>query len=103
MKNNQNENSESKIMGGQPGTQAEQITKFAECGLEEKVERLHIVIKQLQVRQDWAATVNRDLRIKIDYLENHQHSTAGDVMMRVRDVKQDIGTVGYHSGPDILA
>lgn len=94
-----NEESLLKSIGGP----ALRMKTFSECGIEEKVERLHSEIIDLRRSLQYANRMNNEMRTKLRQLENHQHSANGDCMIRVNDVRDNQGECGSSMKIDLLA
>ena len=79
--------------------------KFAECGIEEQVKRLHQVIQELRRSLHWSYDAQNKAATKIYALEHHQHSEKGDCMIRIEDTNRDGNGIsgGVSSSIDILA
>lgn len=87
----------------QPNQQKE-LKKFNECMLEEKVERLHMVVKQLRQSLEYSYNQNCTLSTRIYALEMHRHSKDGDCMIKIQDANRlnNDRLIGVPSTLDLL-
>lgn len=72
-------------------THAEATKSWAECGIEQKLDRLREELignrRQRRWEQERLARVDEKLR----HFEHHQHGTDGTVMVRTRDLERGYG------------
>ena len=90
------------LIGGMP-MQQKQLGKFEDAPIEEKIQRLYLVTKELRQSLSWAHRVNSELRNKINALESHQHSSNGDCMINIRHAQTNSGADNCSASPDLLA
>ncbi len=62
--------------------------KFAECGIEQQVKRLHAEIMGLRQSLRWINDSQSRTNTKLYALEHHQHSEKGDCMIRIEDTNR---------------
>lgn len=89
-------------------TSAPQVLKdFNSCGIEEKVTRLYVIIKDLRRSLEHCHISNQNMATKLYALEHHQHSEKGDCMIRIEDTNRNGGvSIGMSNTPsthDLLA
>ena len=82
--------------------QPKQLGKFEDAPIEEKIQRLYLVTKELRQSLSWAHRVNSELRNKINALESHQHSLNGDCMINIRHAQINSGADTCSASPDLL-
>ena len=61
------------------------LKDFNSCGIEEKVARLHVTIKDLRRELHYCYQSQSSMATKLYALEHHQHSEKGDCMIRIED------------------
>ena len=61
------------------------LKDFNSCGIEEKVARLHVTIKDLRRELHYCYQSQSAIATKLYALEHHQHSEKGDCMIRIED------------------
>ena len=81
------------------------LKDFNSCGIEEKVARLHVTIKDLRRELHYFYQSQSAMATKLYSLEHHQHSEKGDLMIRIEDSNRNGSgiTGGMVSNPDLLA
>lgn len=87
-------------------TQAPQPLKdFNSCGIEEKVARLHVTIRDLRRELHYCYQSQSAMATKLYAFEHHQHSENGDCMIRIEDSNRNgSGITGSPiSNHDLLA
>ena len=62
--------------------------KFNDCGIEEKVARLHGEIVNLRQQLRWSSDSQSRMATKLFALERHQHSSSGDCMLKIEDINR---------------
>lgn len=79
--------------------------KFDECGIEEKVKRLHNVIQDLRRSLQWSYDRECRMATKIHALENHQHSSNGACMITIENANRGDNQIlgGIAASIDLLA
>ena len=80
-----------------------QIVKFEDVPLEEKIHRLYLTVKEL--RRDLGYQIRRthSLERKIQALEMHEHGSAGEVMIKIKNTYHNEGSDCCSAAPDLLA
>ncbi len=94
-----------KTMQSPPLREQEKTLKFNECGIEEKVARLHAEIVDLRRSLQWANDSQSRMATKLFSLEHHQHSSNGDCMLRIEDINRGDNQIsgGLCASVDYLA
>lgn len=84
---------------------SKKILKFNECGIEEKVARLHAEIVGMRQSFRYSYDSQSRLATKLFALEHHQHSANGDCMLRIEDVNRGDNSIsgGICASVDYLA
>lgn len=88
------------LMQKEPG---KELKKFDDCPIEEKIERMYIVIKELRQSLSWAQRTNHELQNKILQLENHQHCANGDCVIKIRDCRESGNGATMQAQVDLLS
>jgi len=86
--------------------QAKELKKFEDCPIEEKIVRLHLIVKDLRRSLEQCYHADSRLATKMYALEHHQHSEKGDCMIRIEDTNRGQGDSiggGIAMSHDILA
>lgn len=66
-------------------TGGDRMKTFEECGIEEKLVRLNIVVRELRQGLSYAHRTINEQRLEILALQNHQHTQNGDCVIKLRD------------------
>ncbi len=102
-------------MHEQDQCQSEQLSKdskpkllieFDKATIEEKIKRLHLIVKELRHSLQYAYQLNSELSHKIHALESHQHGNNGELLVKVSDNNRQYpgsGLVGAQMSHDLLA
>lgn len=78
---------------------AERTKPWAECGIEQKLERLRNEIMEARHAVRWNNDRHARNENKLHLLEQHQHGADGAVMVRTRDIERGYGeAVGQIKG-----
>jgi hypothetical protein len=93
------ENTLSKYLGLAEGLQkseahAEATKTWAECPIEQKLERLREELMGNRQQRRWEQERFGRVDEKLRHLENHQHGTDGTVMVRTRDLERGYAECG---------
>lgn len=75
---------------------------FNQCGIEEKVSRLHQELVDTRRGLNWAYQNNSQLRRKIESLEKHQHLPSGECVIKITDFRNGEDTCGQSQAFDLL-
>jgi hypothetical protein len=82
-----------------------EVSKFNDCGIEEKVVRLHSVIIDLRRSLQWGYDRECRMATQIHQLMNHQHSSSGACMITIEDSNRGNSQItgGISPSIDLLA
>lgn len=78
----------------------DRIKTFEECGIEEKLVRLNIVVRELRQGLSYAHRTINEQRLEILALQNHQHTQNGDCVIKLRD---SVNHNQHHLGGAVMA
>ena len=82
------------------------LKDFDSCGIEEKTQRLYLIVKELRQSLQYVYQLNAQLSNKVYQLEHHQHSANGDCLVKIDDGNRQYpgsGLVGAQMSHDLLA
>jgi hypothetical protein len=82
------------------------LKDFNSCGIEEKVARLHVTIRDLRREIHYCYQSQSAMATKLYAFEHHQHSENGDCMIRIEDSNRNgSGITGgsISNGADLLS
>ena len=79
------------------------LQSFEETNTDDKIMRLYVTLKDL--RRDLGYSIRRTyaLERKIQAMENHQHGTNGECMIKIKDTYHAEGGDTCSAQPDVLA
>lgn len=80
---------------GYPDQQVQpQPPPWADCSIEQKIERLRVEVMNTRQFQKWNRNHFEGIETRLGLFEHHQHGIDGTVLVRPRDVERGYGVTG---------